>query len=47
MGVVPRDELGRGPRAREVFSGNAESLVGLGSERVDDRVVELHELVVL
>ena len=46
VAVVPGDELGRGPRAREVFAGDPEPPVRLRPDRVDDRVVERGELVV-
>src|SRR5512133_970024 len=44
MAVVPGDELGGRPRARQRLAGNAEPLVGLRAERVDDRVIEAHEV---
>ena len=40
MAVVPGDEGGRGPRAGQVLAGDAHPPVGLGADRVDDRVVE-------
>ena len=46
MAVVPGDERGRGPRAREVLTGDVHPPVGLRAEGVDDRVVELGQLVV-
>ena len=45
VGVVPADERGGGMAAGQVLAGDAEALVGLASDRVDDRVVALLELV--
>ena len=47
MAVVPGDELGRGPRARQVFSGDSELPVCLRADGIDDRVIEMRELGVL
>ena len=46
MAVVPGDELGRRPRAGEVLARNAEPVVRLRADGVDDRVVEADEVVV-
>ena len=46
VAVVPGDELGGRPRARQVLAGDAEPPVGLGADRVDDGVVERGELLV-
>ena len=47
MAVVPGDELGGRPRAGQVLAGDAEPAVALGSDRVDDGVVQAHEVVVV
>ena len=39
VAVVPGDERGRGPRARQVLARDPEPPVGLRADRVDDRVV--------
>ena len=39
MAVVPGHKLGSGKAALQVFAGNAELLIGLGSNRVDDLIV--------
>ena len=44
VAVVPGDELGGGPRARQVLAGDAHAPVGLRADRVDDRVVEAGEI---
>jgi hypothetical protein len=44
VAVVPGDELGGRPRSRQVLSGDAESPIGLGADRIDDGVVERSEL---
>ena len=41
MAVVPGDENGGGPRARQVLAGDLEPPVGLRADRVDDGVVEV------
>ena len=46
VAVVPGHERGRRPRAGEVLAGDVHSPVGLCPEGVDDRVVELGQLVV-
>src|SRR5205823_3796008 len=46
VAVVPGDKGRRGPRAREILSGNAQMAVGLRAERVDDGVVQLCQLLV-
>ena len=46
VAVVPGHELGRRPRSGQVLAGDAEAAVGLGADRVDDRVVEPAQLVV-
>ena len=46
VAVVPGDELGGRPRARQVLAGDAEPPVGLRADRVDDRVVEPQQLLV-
>ena len=46
MAVVPGDELRRCPRAAEVLAGDPEAPVGGGAVRIDDRVVQPHEVVV-
>src|SRR6476646_7452510 len=46
MAVVPGDERRRGPGALEVFARNPEAAVGLRTDRVEDGVVQLDELVV-
>ncbi len=46
VAVVPGDELGGSPRSRQVLAGDAEAAVGLGTDRVDDGVVELQQVVV-
>ena len=47
VAVVPGDELGRRPGAGEVFSRDPEPPVGLGPDRVDDRVVQREQVGVL
>ena len=44
MAVVPGDELGRRPRAAELFAGDPELAIGLRAEGVHDSVVEAREL---
>ena len=46
VAVVPGHELGRGPRARQIFTRNPQPLVRLRADGVEDRVVERGELVV-
>ena len=47
MAVVPGDELGRRPRAAQILAGNPEPSVSLRADRVDDGVVEAHEIGVV
>ena len=47
MAVVPGDELGGRPRARQVLARNPQPAVGLGADGVDDGVVETHEVGVV
>ena len=44
MAVVPGDEFGRGPAARQVLARDSERLVGLCAGGVDDGGVVLHQL---
>jgi hypothetical protein len=46
VAVVPGDELGGRPGARQVFAGDAHAPVGLRADGVDNRVVEPDEVVV-
>ncbi len=46
VAVVPGDELGGGPAARQVLAGDAHATVGLGADRVDHRVVAGEKVVV-
>ena len=47
MAVVPGDELGRGPRTREVLAGDGEPPVALRADGVDHGVVEADEVGVV
>ena len=47
VAVVPGDELGRGPRAGQVLAGNPHAAVALGTDGVDDGVVQLDEVGVV
>src|SRR5215210_7758819 len=46
MAVVPGDELGGGPAARQVLAGDAHAPVCLGAHRVDDGVVARVQVLV-
>src|SRR6266545_1970145 len=46
MAVVPGDKLRSRPGPGQVLAGNAKTPIGLRSERVDDGVVELGQLLV-
>jgi hypothetical protein len=47
MAVVPGDELGGRPGAAQVLARNPEASVALRADRIDDGVVEAHEVGVL
>ena len=47
VAVVPGHELGRRPRAGEVLARDPQPPVGLGPDRVHDRVVEREQVVVV
>ena len=47
MAVVPGDELRGRPRARQVLARDAEPTIGLCADRIDDGVVEPHEVGVV
>src|SRR4029079_10979518 len=44
VAVVPGDERGRGPRARQTLTRYPEPTVGLRAERIHHRAVEIGEL---
>jgi hypothetical protein len=46
MAVVPGDECGGRPGTGQILARDAEPAIGLGADRVDDRVVQAKELVV-
>jgi hypothetical protein len=46
MAVVPRDELGRSPRAGEILAGNSEAAIALRADGVEHGVVQRGELLV-
>ena len=46
MAVVPGHELGRRPRARKILARDAETTIGLRTDGVDHRVVQLEQLLV-
>jgi hypothetical protein len=46
MAVVPGDELGGGEAPGQVLAGDAQAPVGLGADRVDDRVVARVQVLV-
>jgi hypothetical protein len=45
MPVVPGDELGRGVRAAQALTGDPEPLVGRCTDRVEDEVIVLEQLL--
>ena len=46
VAVVPGDELGRGDASGEILARDPHPLVGLGTDRVDDRVVAGRQVLV-
>src|SRR6185312_2191152 len=44
VAVVPGDELGGRPGARQIFAGDVQPAIALRAERVDDRVVEAGQI---
>ena len=44
MAVVPGDELGGRPGARQILAGDVQPAIALRAEGVDDRVVEASQI---